>query len=61
MVVSRQEVENKDIEPALSVLSRLITSPDIAREYMGKVDISFDGYNDNKEELFEIPEVRNYV
>ena len=61
VVVSRAEVENQDIQVALSVLRRFIESPEVARKYMEGVNIAFDGYNQNNLELFEIPEVRNYV
>ncbi|MDP2653097.1 MAG: hypothetical protein Q8Q08_03590 [Candidatus Omnitrophota bacterium] len=61
IVVSRQDVEAKDIGPILPILKRFLESPEVARFYMEKVDIAFDGYNNFKEELHEIPEVRNYV
>lgn len=61
VIISRAEVENQDIQPAMSVLRRLIESPQSARNYMEEVTIAFDGYNNIGTELFEIPEVRNYV
>jgi hypothetical protein len=61
IVVSRQEVEAGDIQPALSTLKQLIVSPETARAYKEKVDIAFDGYDDYLAELFEIPKVRDYV
>lgn len=61
VVVSSQEVQSGNIQPALSTLSRLIDSPEAARVNMEKVDIAFFGYDQRGEELFEIPEVRHYV
>mgnify|MGYP003587368955 CR=1 FL=1 len=61
IIVSREEIETQDIEPALSFLHRFIESPQIARSYMEKINIAFDGYNQTKIELFEMQEVRNYI
>lgn len=61
VIISRAEVEDQDIRPAMSVLRRFLESPQIARNYMENVIIAFDGYNNTGTELFEIPEVRNYV
>lgn len=61
LVISREEVETQDIEPALSFLKRFLVSPDIAKGCMEKINISFDGYNQHRSELFEIDQVRDYV
>jgi hypothetical protein len=61
LVVSREQVESADITDVLDVLEKLLTSPEIALEFCERVDITFDGYNDDARELFEIPEVRNFV
>jgi len=61
IVVSRAEVEAMDTSAALTVLKRLLESPDTARAFVERVDIAFHGYDHVKEELFEIPEVRKFV
>lgn len=61
IVISREEVESGNIEPALTTLKRLISSPSIARPYKEKVEIAFDGFDNDHRELFEIDNVRNYV
>lgn len=61
VVVSRQEVESGDTSGPLSTLKHLISSQQMVREFRTRVDIAFDGYNDTSHELFEMPEVRNYV
>lgn len=61
VVISREEVESQNINEALGTLNRLLESPETARAYKENVDISFSGYDDDARELFEIPEVRNFV
>ncbi|MEQ1749794.1 MAG: hypothetical protein ABL974_10255, partial [Prosthecobacter sp.] len=51
----------QDISGPLTTLKHLISSPEIIRANMLNVDVSFSGYDNTREELFEIPEVRNYV
>ena len=43
------------------MLSRLLDSADVAREYEERVDIAFHGYDSVRWELYEIPEVRAFV
>jgi len=61
VVVSRAEVEAMDTSAALTVLKRLLESPTTARAFVERVDIAFHGYDQTNQELFEIPEVRNFV
>lgn len=61
IVISRAEVDAMDTSAALTVLKRLLESPDTARAFLERVDIAFHGYDHINEELFEIPEVRNFV
>lgn len=61
LVISKSEVELMDTSVALGVLKRLIESPITAREFVERVDISFNGYDHTQQELFEIPEVRKFV
>ena len=61
IVVSREEVEALDTSEALNSLNKLLESPFYARHYKEYVDISFSGYDDWQEEVYEIMEVRNYV
>jgi hypothetical protein len=61
IVVSKDEIMRSDIGPALNVLKSLFSAPEIARYYKERVDINFDGYNDDPRELEEIEEVREYV
>lgn len=61
IVVSRDEVRRRDISPALGTLTSLLSTPEKARAYKERVDIAFDGYNDDSRELDEIEEVRDFV
>ena len=61
VLVSRAEVEANDISSPLKVLRTLTQSPATAREFFERVDIAFHGYDQDSRELFEIPEVRNFV
>lgn len=61
IVISKEEVLNKDIKPALTILNQFLKSPEIAKKYMERVEISFHGYDDYPAELFEIEAVREYV
>lgn len=61
VVVSREMVESNDVDSILNILKRLIESPAVAKANMDRIDIMFDGYDNTSEELFEIPNVRNYV
>ena len=61
IVISRDEVLKQDIKVAMSILDQLISSPPIAEYFKERVDIAFNGYDHYREELWEIPDVRNYV
>lgn len=61
IIISRQDVESKNILPTITALSKFIASPQVARAYMEKLDIGFSGYDQDNRELFEIPEVRDHV
>ncbi len=61
LIVSRKEVEEGDISCALAVLKRLLESPEVAKSYQERVEIAFHGYDSDSRELYEIPEVRNFV
>ncbi len=61
VVVTREEVIAQDTSSVLGALSALIASPEAALSYFESVDIALHGYNDWREELFEIQEVREFV
>lgn len=61
VVVSKQDVLSGNTQSTLDALKALTRSPEDALMWRERVDIAFDGYNDTQWELFEIPEIRNFV
>lgn len=61
IIVSREEVNSKDTSSVIEALRPLLVSPEAALSFFESVDIAFHGYNDTREELFEIQEVREFV
>ncbi|MCL4852445.1 MAG: hypothetical protein KJZ78_13820 [Bryobacteraceae bacterium] len=61
IVVSREEIESRDTSAVLGTLKSCIASTETVQAYFEKVDVAFHGYNEDSRELFEIPEVREYV
>ena len=61
VAVSRQEVESGLTTPALSTLRKLMESPELARSFFERVEVTFFGYDNDPRELFEIDEVRSFV
>ena len=61
VTISKEEVNAGDVSGAISVFGRLIKTPNIARTMFERVDVSFHGYDQDRRELFEIPEVRDFV
>ena len=61
IIISRDEVLRQDTSGPLTILKHLIANRENIRANMLNVDVSFSGYENTREELFEIPEVRDYV
>jgi hypothetical protein len=61
VVIAREDVEAMDTSFPRDVFSRLLASPETIRGHQSRVDVAFDGYNEVRDELFEIPAVREYV
>lgn len=61
ITISKESVLNMDFSEPMNILSQLASNKSIMEYFRERVDISFDGFNNWREELYEIPEVRNYV
>ncbi len=61
IVISRDEIEREDFSGPLKTLNQLTSNITNIKYFREKVDISFEGYNKTRDELWEIPAVRNYV
>ena len=62
-VITRQQIEDADIESSLSFLRSLVPTehPEHAWAYKGRLSLVISGYNSDPRELFEIPEVCHYL
>ncbi len=58
--VSHEEIINNDISGVKDFFKRLSINDTLFRNSQGKVEISIDGYNNDKRELYEIKEVRRW-
>src|SRR5688572_23993481 len=61
VVVSREDVFTGNLDETLKLLNYLATSPEALTTYRERVEIRFDGFNEDRRELWEIPEVRSFV
>ena len=61
LVVSRRDVESGDLSEILGSLQHLVGSTEIATTYRERVDLTFEGYDNDTRELWEIPEFREFV
>lgn len=61
LVVSAEDVADCNIAPTLGSLRQLMASPNTARHWYERVDVTIHGYNHVADELFEIVEVRKFI
>lgn len=61
IIVSRAEVKNMDLLPALSTLRGLMATRERVIQFRDRVDIAFSGYDTDPREVFEIPEIRLFM
>lgn len=61
VVVPREDVFSGDLGETLGVLRYLATATEALTTYRERVDIRFDGFDEDPRELWEIPEVRSFV
>lgn len=61
IVVGKSDVERGDVSFTMEALEVLTQSPESARANRERVDIVFHGYDDRPDELFDIPEGREFV
>ncbi|MBN6740606.1 hypothetical protein JKG47_08710 [Acidithiobacillus sp. MC6.1] len=60
LFIPRADVESMNIGPTLKILESLSVSADAVRGYCGRLIITFDGYDNDQREVWEIPEIRSY-
>ena len=59
--ISKEEILKKDFTGSMNILEQLTSNISVTKYFRERVDIFFDGYNETSSELWEIPEVRDYV
>ena len=60
IVISRREIESQDKDKVLTVLNGLLQDKETIDTFYEHVDISIEWYENDKRELWEIPEVRQF-
>ena len=58
--IDRTDVESGNVEYIADFFERLQVNLDVCQKLQGKVEIGFSGYDLDKRELYEIPEVKNW-
>lgn len=61
LTIPRMNVMNQNITEEIEWLQGLIKTPEIAKYFQGKIHIVFDGFQNTKDELWEIKEVKDFV
>lgn len=59
--ISKEDILKSDFTGPMNILGQLTSDIYVMKYFRERVDIIFDGYNETSSELWEIPEVRNYV
>jgi hypothetical protein len=59
--IERCDVNASNVANVRTFFDRLVSTQDTAYRMQGKIELSFSGYDLDKRELFEIPEIVRYV
>ncbi|WP_298248335.1 DUF4365 domain-containing protein [uncultured Christiangramia sp.] len=59
--IPKEEILNKKYQFILSGLERVQATAELVLNLKNRIDISFDDYESDERELFEIPEVKNWI
>jgi hypothetical protein len=61
IVIDKEAIENMDFSMIKDFIAGRDFNEILLYETIGKLDISFYGYDDDPREIFEIPEIQNWV
>jgi hypothetical protein len=61
VMVSRDLVENQTVYGLLRVLDSFVISAQAVEDNFMNLRLSFSGYDDDKREIFEVPEIRRFM
>lgn len=56
-VISKEYIDTSNFEEVLGFFNQMLEEP---KKHEGKVHLMIEGYDDDKREIFEIPEIRDY-
>lgn len=59
--ISKDEILNDDTSKLLNIFRNLISKKEISLHFKEKIEIFIDGYNHTNQNLWEIPEVRDFI
>lgn len=61
VVIPRRDIERLATGSTLDTLQSVLADAETVRLFQGRVDVSFEGWDDDPRELYEIPEVRTFL
>lgn len=59
--IPKEEITNKKFDFITNALQRIQATPELILSLKSKVDITFDDYEDDKRELYEMQEVKEWI
>lgn len=61
VIISREDVENLDINPTVDVLRSLVERESEPTNIRGRLQLGFHGFDSDSRELWDVSEVRTFV
>lgn len=61
LIVGKEEIENLNYQPLISALSYFTSNKDLMYKYRSKIEIAIHGYDNDKRQLYEIAETREWI
>ena len=61
IVINRDDIESCNITPTLAILHRLLIDKTTILYFFERVDLGVNGYDDDRRELWDIPEVKIFI
>lgn len=61
MMFDKENIEALNLTPALEVFNAMRAGNKTVRDYANKIDVVFDGYEEDSREVYSVPEVRLFV
>lgn len=61
LIVGKEEILKLDYQPLVSALTYITSNKDLMYKYRGKIEIAIHGYDQDKRQLYEIDEVKEWI